>query len=184
MPPASDGLPIVLALAIIVALVARQRLLRRRRIRPGRRPQDPPGGAWPRPAMAKLGWRSGPSNPCAATSPPRSWASRSPPSDWVGSANRRWRISSRGWFAGLRPPFAAIGTHGLAVAIAFTIITTLHIVLGELVPKAIGTAPPRADLAAGSSCRWPPSPGSCTCRSRSSMAPRPGAAAVRHPDAE
>jgi CBS domain containing-hemolysin-like protein len=32
---------------------------------------------------------------------------------------------------------AKIATHGVAVAIAFTLITVLHIILGELVPKAI-----------------------------------------------
>lgn len=42
-----------------------------------------------------------------------------------------------GLFHNLPAAAAAIATHGLAVALAFTIITTLHIILGELVPKAI-----------------------------------------------
>src|SRR3989304_589201 len=33
--------------------------------------------------------------------------------------------------------WAVIGAHTLAVTIAFTIITTLHIVLGELAPKSL-----------------------------------------------
>lgn len=39
--------------------------------------------------------------------------------------------------AGLPLPLATIGSHALAVAIAFTIITALHIVLGELAPKSL-----------------------------------------------
>jgi CBS domain containing-hemolysin-like protein len=40
-------------------------------------------------------------------------------------------------FAGIPAPFNWLATHTAAVAMAFTIITTLHIVLGELVPKAM-----------------------------------------------
>jgi CBS domain containing-hemolysin-like protein len=39
--------------------------------------------------------------------------------------------------AGLPLPLATIGSHALAVALAFTIITALHIVLGELAPKSL-----------------------------------------------
>jgi CBS domain containing-hemolysin-like protein len=42
-----------------------------------------------------------------------------------------------GAFAGLPSPFNVLATHGVAVAIAFSIISILHIVLGELVPKAL-----------------------------------------------
>jgi len=42
-----------------------------------------------------------------------------------------------GLFAGLPAVLAKFATHGVAVAIAFTIITMLHIILGELVPKGI-----------------------------------------------
>lgn len=49
-----------------------------------------------------------------------------------------------GLFASLPPSLAAIGTHTLAVAVAFTLITFLHIVLGELVPKAIALLHPEA----------------------------------------
>jgi CBS domain containing-hemolysin-like protein len=40
-------------------------------------------------------------------------------------------------FAGLPPPFSAVVVHSVAVAIAFLGITYLHVVLGELAPKAI-----------------------------------------------
>ena len=40
-------------------------------------------------------------------------------------------------FAGLPSPYDSIATHSVAVAIAFGFITLLHIVLGELVPKAL-----------------------------------------------
>ena len=42
-----------------------------------------------------------------------------------------------GAFAGFPAPFDALATHGVAVAVAFSIISVLHIVLGELVPKAL-----------------------------------------------
>jgi CBS domain containing-hemolysin-like protein len=42
-----------------------------------------------------------------------------------------------GGFSWLPRPFAAIATHGVASAIAFIVITILHIILGELVPKAV-----------------------------------------------
>ena len=54
---------------------------------------------------------------------------------WVGEPTLA-RIFEQ-LFAGLPAGLAAIATHGVAVAIAFTIITVLHIILGELVPKAI-----------------------------------------------
>jgi magnesium and cobalt exporter, CNNM family len=40
-------------------------------------------------------------------------------------------------FAGLPGWLAATGSHAIAVAVAFTIITALHIVLGELAPKSL-----------------------------------------------
>ncbi len=42
-----------------------------------------------------------------------------------------------GGFGWLPPAVAAVATHGLASIIAFSIITILHIILGELVPKAL-----------------------------------------------
>ncbi|MEO5798362.1 MAG: hemolysin family protein [Gemmatimonadales bacterium] len=54
---------------------------------------------------------------------------------WVGEPALARLLE--GFFRGLPAAVAAIATHGVAVAIAFTIITTLHIVLGELVPKTI-----------------------------------------------
>lgn len=54
---------------------------------------------------------------------------------WIGEP----AIASvlEGSFGGLPAPFNVIATHGVAVGIAFTIITVLHIVLGELAPKAL-----------------------------------------------
>ncbi|MEK7331530.1 MAG: hemolysin family protein, partial [Candidatus Eisenbacteria bacterium] len=40
-------------------------------------------------------------------------------------------------FSGLPPPWSAGATHAVAVGIAFLLITYLHVVLGELAPKAI-----------------------------------------------
>ncbi|MEO8479231.1 MAG: hemolysin family protein [Gemmatimonadota bacterium] len=42
-----------------------------------------------------------------------------------------------GLFRGVPEPMAFLASHTAAVAAAFTIITTLHIVLGELVPKSL-----------------------------------------------
>lgn len=49
-----------------------------------------------------------------------------------------------GAFRALPSPLDAIATHGTAVAIAFAIITFLHVVLGELVPKNLSIARPEA----------------------------------------
>lgn len=40
-------------------------------------------------------------------------------------------------FAGLPAPLDVLGTHAVAFVIAFTLITVLHIVFGELVPKSL-----------------------------------------------
>ncbi|HUL02989.1 MAG TPA: hemolysin family protein [Gemmatimonadales bacterium] len=45
-------------------------------------------------------------------------------------------------FGGLPAPFDAIATHGTAAAVAFITITFLHIVLGELAPKALALRRP------------------------------------------
>ena len=45
-------------------------------------------------------------------------------------------------FRGLPAPFDAIATHGVASGIAFACITFLHIVLGELAPKALALLHP------------------------------------------
>jgi magnesium and cobalt exporter, CNNM family len=50
----------------------------------------------------------------------------------------------QGLFAGLPALLQPIATHGVAVIVAFTLITALHIVLGELIPKAIGLLYPEA----------------------------------------
>lgn len=47
-------------------------------------------------------------------------------------------------FRALPAPIAAIATHAVASVVAFTIITTLHIVLGELVPKALALLYPES----------------------------------------
>jgi CBS domain containing-hemolysin-like protein len=54
---------------------------------------------------------------------------------WIGEPTLAHLFE--GWFQGLPAAAAKIATHGLAVAVAFMIITVLHIVLGELVPKAL-----------------------------------------------
>ncbi len=54
---------------------------------------------------------------------------------WVGEPALASVIE--GAFRWLPAAAAAVATHTLAVAVAFTIITVLHIILGELVPKAL-----------------------------------------------
>lgn len=54
---------------------------------------------------------------------------------WIGEPALARFIQSG--FAWLPSPVDALATHSLAVAVAFAVITLLHIVLGELVPKAI-----------------------------------------------
>src|SRR5215210_7308055 len=54
---------------------------------------------------------------------------------WIGEPALAGLIG--GTFAALPDPLDAVATHGVASAIAFAIITVLHIVLGELVPKAV-----------------------------------------------
>ena len=53
---------------------------------------------------------------------------------WIGEAAVARLIEDS--FAGLSDPWAVVATHGTAVAIAFSLITFLHIVLGELAPKS------------------------------------------------
>jgi CBS domain containing-hemolysin-like protein len=59
---------------------------------------------------------------------------------WIGEPAVAGLI--QGWFTWLPAGVAYLGTHGAAVAIAFTFITVLHIVLGELVPKALALLHP------------------------------------------
>jgi CBS domain containing-hemolysin-like protein len=54
---------------------------------------------------------------------------------WIGEPSLAGLIE--GAFRWLPPTIATIATHGVASAIAFIIITILHIILGELVPKAL-----------------------------------------------
>ena len=54
---------------------------------------------------------------------------------WVGEPALARVVE--GAFTWLPATTAKVATHGLAVAISFTIISVLHIILGELVPKAI-----------------------------------------------
>ncbi len=54
---------------------------------------------------------------------------------WVGESTIASLIV--GLFDGLPAPWNAIGTHLVAGAIAFTFITIMHIVLGELAPKSL-----------------------------------------------
>ena len=54
---------------------------------------------------------------------------------WIGEPALAGLIE--GAFTWLPRTLAAVATHGVASAIAFIIITILHIILGELVPKAV-----------------------------------------------
>ncbi|GEP01872.1 hemolysin [Methylobacterium haplocladii] len=54
---------------------------------------------------------------------------------WVGEPALAHLIEPA--FAWLPEKFAGVGTHTLSVALAFVIITGLHIVLGELAPKSL-----------------------------------------------
>ena len=59
---------------------------------------------------------------------------------WVGEPTMARIVE--GWFTGLPAGLASVATHGVAVAIAFSAITVFHIILGELVPKAISLLHP------------------------------------------
>ncbi|HTS90253.1 MAG TPA: hemolysin family protein [Gemmatimonadales bacterium] len=59
---------------------------------------------------------------------------------WIGEPALAGIIA--GAFAWLPFPIQLVATHAIAVAVAFTIITALHIVLGELVPKALALVYP------------------------------------------
>jgi CBS domain containing-hemolysin-like protein len=59
---------------------------------------------------------------------------------WIGEPALAGLIS--GGFAWLPKTVAAVATHGVASAIAFVLITVLHITLGELVPKALALVYP------------------------------------------
>jgi CBS domain containing-hemolysin-like protein len=59
---------------------------------------------------------------------------------WIGEPTLAGLV--QGGFTWLPHRLATFGTHATAVAIAFTIITVLHIVLGELVPKALALLHP------------------------------------------
>jgi CBS domain containing-hemolysin-like protein len=61
---------------------------------------------------------------------------------WIGEPALAGLI--QGGFSWLPPTLAKIATHGVASAIAFIIITFLHIILGELVPKALALLYPEA----------------------------------------
>ncbi len=61
---------------------------------------------------------------------------------WIGEPALAGLI--RGGFSWLPASFATIATHGVASVIAFSIITVLHIILGELVPKALAILYPEA----------------------------------------
>jgi CBS domain containing-hemolysin-like protein len=59
---------------------------------------------------------------------------------WIGEPALAGTIE--GLFTAVPAPFDGIATHGVAVGIAFGIITFLHIVLGELAPKALALRHP------------------------------------------
>lgn len=143
MPATSDGLPIAIALAIIVALVfgnaffvaAEFALVGSRKTRLEAMAEAGDG-------KARLALRAVQSLGRYISATQLGITLASLGLGWIGEPALAHLFE--GWFAGLRPPFAAIGTHGLAVAIGFTIITMLHIVLGELVPKGIALLYPES----------------------------------------
>ena len=59
---------------------------------------------------------------------------------WIGEPTIAGTIEH--WFAGLARPFDTIATHGVAAGIAFGVITFLHVVLGELIPKGLALMHP------------------------------------------
>jgi CBS domain containing-hemolysin-like protein len=59
---------------------------------------------------------------------------------WIGEPALATTI--QGLFRALPAPFDAVATHSVAVSVAFAIITFLHIVLGELAPKALALLHP------------------------------------------
>ena len=61
---------------------------------------------------------------------------------WIGEPALAEPIGR--WFAALPPTLAPVATHGVAVSLAFILITYLHVVLGELVPKALALLYPEA----------------------------------------
>ena len=70
------------------------------------------------------------------------------PGPGLGSASPRSRICSSPLFGWLGPGRAA-AAHTLAIAASFLLITFLHVVLGELVPKTIAIVHAEADGARG-----------------------------------
>jgi CBS domain containing-hemolysin-like protein len=61
---------------------------------------------------------------------------------WVGEATIAAIIMQL--FDGLPPPFDLVATHVVAIVLAFTLITFMHIVLGELAPKSLALLFPEA----------------------------------------
>jgi CBS domain containing-hemolysin-like protein len=61
---------------------------------------------------------------------------------WIGEPALAGLIE--GGFAWLPEGVEAFATHGVAIAISFSIITVLHIVLGELMPKAVALLYPES----------------------------------------
>ncbi|MFQ5746568.1 MAG: hemolysin family protein [Gemmatimonadota bacterium] len=59
---------------------------------------------------------------------------------WIGEPAIAQTL--HGAFASLAPPWSGIMTHGTAAALAFALITFLHIVLGELAPKSLALLRP------------------------------------------
>ncbi|MBW3551862.1 MAG: hemolysin family protein [Gemmatimonadetes bacterium] len=54
---------------------------------------------------------------------------------WVGESTLA--VIFLAAFDGLPPPFDILAAHGVAVALAFSLITVMHIVFGELAPKSL-----------------------------------------------
>ena len=123
----------------VVVLVARQRVLRGGRIRPRVGAGGPVSRRWRGRAIAKLGSARRAVQSSTATSPPPS--SGSPLASvllgWIGEA-AAGRVSIAEWLQpGCPPGSPSSAARASPRDRASSIITVLHIILGELVPKAL-----------------------------------------------
>lgn len=136
MEPPSTGLPIGVGLVLVIALVlanaffvaAEFALVGARRTRLEEQAQDGDG-------KATLALRAVQSLDRYISATQLGITLASLGLGWVGEPALAHLFE--GIFGGMPAPFDWLATHTAAVAMAFAIITTLHIVLGELVPKAL-----------------------------------------------
>jgi len=68
----------------------------------------------------------------------------SPASGWARSVSRRWRRFFGPCCSGCPAALPRLWAYGAALALAFAMLTILHVVIGELVPKTISSNAPSA----------------------------------------